>query len=390
MPEHEAISLAKPAGVALAVGVAVPALAFAASLPFDEVHEAVTPAMVPFVAGAAVGVGAFALGASRAARRADDEVADGTVADGERGGMRFSRRRDDLPSDVPVVPRAQDALSEEEAWNDIDSFFDTHTDISCDASRSKDIYQIALEELKRDATATGVTPADTSATTGHVAPFSAPLSQETASFFAAAGVAMPAPVKAAASDVTMPARSVPPVQEATQADADDEDRESARLEALASLDSFKPKVPAAAPGTASPAITSRATVGVVPAVASSGAMPEVPAALDLDFDLDEPDDEVEVPMADYSGHEDMWAQALEILAEPVRPVEPAVPAYQPRHMRAAGARAAATGSLRGVGDTDPTARTKPSTTGSYRMGREYLRVIQGGTSTSSFQQAEGQ
>ncbi len=56
----------------------------------------------------------------------------------------FGRRRND---DVPVIERAAGALSEEEAWAEIDAAMSGNPSISCDPVRSKDIYQIALEEL---------------------------------------------------------------------------------------------------------------------------------------------------------------------------------------------------------------------------------------------------
>ena len=77
-----------------------------------------------------------------------------------------------VPRDVPVIARAAGAPSEAAAWADIDALFDDDSPISCDASRSKDIYQIAFEELRRGAVH-AERPAGSAAATGRMTPMSA-------------------------------------------------------------------------------------------------------------------------------------------------------------------------------------------------------------------------
>ena len=187
MASSHASTRSVAAGLSCGIGLAVPVAAYAVTLPFEGVHGAVAASAVPFAVGALAGVGLFAASnvlldrhvafdaedtaadaapahthegvAARAAglhagltglfARSDDEYEDNP--DVERF---FGRRR--VPKDVPVIARAQWAPSEAEAWADIDSILSEDSPISCDATRSKDIYEIALEELRQsqdDATA---------------------------------------------------------------------------------------------------------------------------------------------------------------------------------------------------------------------------------------------
>ncbi len=155
------------AGLSCGIGLAVPVVAFAATLPFDGPHQIVAAGAVPFAVGALAGVGTFALAArivERGESDADDAVsyAHPSAAFTEHEEADASERffgRHGAPKGVPIIARAEGAPSEEEAWAEIDELLNDDSPISCDPARSKDIYEIALEELRRgSAAASGVTP----------------------------------------------------------------------------------------------------------------------------------------------------------------------------------------------------------------------------------------
>ncbi len=323
--EHRALV----AGLSVGTGLAIPAAVFAATIPFDEAHTVVTAAALPFAAGSLMGVGIHALNAHIVGSHAEDldQAHERAQARAQaRSESAYIARREG----VPVISRAMDAMSEEEAWADIDSMLDAN--VSCDPSKSKDIYEIALEEMERDAreAAEAQAAAQTQAAQ-------------------AAAQAASAPVRATAPDTT---------------------------------DMF-----VALAGTPAPAQTPDAT------------------STFMLYDLDEPEDEiteVEVPMIDYSGHEDMWAAALAILDE-----EMSVPAATPSPVaQSVAADPDATVMVSALGDTFAVApeRMQAMVDGgrttethvhvnelledefenvpsqSFRsQSREYLRVIQGGT-----------
>ncbi len=58
------------AGLSIGAGIAVSAAAFAATIPFDDIHATVTTALVPFAVGSLAGVGIHAI-----ATAIDDHVA---------------------------------------------------------------------------------------------------------------------------------------------------------------------------------------------------------------------------------------------------------------------------------------------------------------------------
>lgn len=326
--EHRALV----AGLSVGAGLVIPAAAFAATIPFDDAHAFVTAAAIPFAAGSLAGIGIHALNARViGAHAADlDQAHERAQARAEaRAESAYVARREG----VPVISRAWDAMSEEEAWADIDSMLDASANVSCDPINSKDIYQIALEEMARDA-------------------------QETAEAQAAqqrAAAATAAPARAAAPDTTD------------------------MFVALAGA--------ATTPAQQSPAATSSFIIG------------------NLD-DLDEPEDEptvneVEVPMIDYSGHEDMWAAALAILDEEPSPAPAPVAApvtvaadpnatvmvsaldntfaVAPERMQAMVDGGRSTEAHTHVNELlEDEFENVPSQ--SFRsQSREYLRVIQGGT-----------
>lgn len=258
--------------ISAGLGVALPLAAYAATLPFDGVNEAIRSDILPLVAGSLAGVGLLAISGhlmdARAERLAEEQVeaarfksafADARSAASthvSRAGSRphgYRGGRSATPNGVPVISRAVDALDEAEAWAEIDAMFSGDSPFSCDPTRSKDMYQIALEELHRTEQAAA---------------------------------------QAAARSAT--------------AAADAREDVIGRDEAMASLYG----------GTVTRASYVPVLPKMQPASAPVSAAPVRPVAVAATVE------DVEVPMADYSGHEDMWARALAILAEDTTPKAP--------------------------------------------------------------------
>lgn len=175
------------AGLSCGVAFAVPVCAYAVTLPFPAANGIVATCALPFTVGALAGVGLVtAMGAVADARaNAHDEDAavgehEASHAAGAHGadeqrrsahaGSRFFGKRG-MPRDVPVIARASGAPSEEDAWAEIDALFSEDSPISCDAAHSKDIYEIAFEELRRNAAPApqAAAPAAASAAPHHAA-----------------------------------------------------------------------------------------------------------------------------------------------------------------------------------------------------------------------------
>ena len=188
---------------------------------------------MPFAIGSLAGMGMLA--ATKRLISSHEEQLDQAAEHVEAVAHRRSENvRAAHQQGVPVISRAVDALSEEEAWAEIDSLLDSDLSVSCDPIHSKDMYQIALEEIARGtASNTACESTDTFTTIPDAAVMG---------FFPFA--------RAGCSQVSVRSR-----------------RPSLR---------FRPDP-----------------------------VPE---------ELEEPE-AIEVPMVDYSGHEDMWAAAL---ADPVR------------------------------------------------------------------------
>ena len=399
------------AGLSCGIGLAAPVVMYAATLPFSSVNETVVAGAVPFAVGAVAGVGIYAasLGiseyrAQHAERLFQPDAMGGaanvnqhqnefqtasmpaqqqwaapqgvataapavqanaaqpsSVFSGLTGA--FQRRRAD--DGVPTIARAADAMSEADAWSMIDSMLDDDSPVSCDPTRSRDVYQVAIDELtyggktgsyNRD----DITAAARAVSGSHTAP-----AGSTAAFVAL--VANAANNAATAQSVTYD--TAVPVTPAAAADpyadeplAVDEETIAARRAAESSLWG------APAQQQAAEAVPYNANLANMPIISDSSAV-----AIDLD-DLDEPvisndmpytvaaaadapasasqpvavDESVDaaadedVPMADYSGHEGMWAAAAAILDEVVEPAPvttfaptpvpaPAAPAYVGRH-----------------------------------------------------------
>lgn len=316
---HRAVAV----GISGGLGVALPFAAYAASVPFDAVHEVIGAEIAPFAIGAVAGVGIMAISAGlmdrRAARRAEEEAEAASFgaafADAETIKAQTAReertKRGPEVKGVPVISRAVDAMSEDDAWAEIDSMLTDDSPISCDPTRSKDMYQIALDELRQrtGVVSQAVSSQQTAATPRPAAQQGAPAPTSLAQQILAARAAAAATAAAEAATGVIDADAI-----------DIEASRAAAMMALYGAGASHPMSRAVVPNVPVISSVTPAPAAVVAAVAANVPSPAVSAP-----------QTVEVPMADYSGHEDMWASALAILAEdtPV-PVsaEKAAPAAQ--------------------------------------------------------------
>ena len=444
MASSDATQRAVLAGLSCGIGLAAPVVMYAATLPFSSVNETVVAGAVPFAVGAVAGVGIYAasLGISEyrgqhAERLFEPDAMGGAAQFGRTqnefktapipaqpyatsqtaapaaqpnaeqpssvfSGLTGAFQRRHADDGVPTIARAADAMSEADAWSMIDSMLDDDSPVSCDPARSRDVYQVAIDELtyggqtgsyNRDdiAAAARAVSGSQAAPAGSTAAFVALVANAAASNAATgngayaaasgtdyaapgAGYAAPnagyaAPGAAYASAQTVTYDTAVPVTPASVADpyadeplAVDEETIAARRAAESSLWG------APAQQQAAGAVPYNTNIANMPIIKDAAA-----AAIDLD-DLDEPvisndmpyvvaapadapvsanqsvavdepadaADEEDVPMADYTGHEGMWAAAAALLDEisgpapvatfvPAPAPAPAAPAYVGRH-----------------------------------------------------------
>lgn len=443
---HRAIAV----GISGGIGLAVPLLAHVATQSSPEAQATVASLSIPFALGSFAGVGAYVLSSSlfdmmdrREAERAAEsasatataqadapasaqgafeqesgdaapfaagECAPAAVTTSFEADIERFFGRHGKPDDVPVIARAADAMSEAQAWEEIDSMLSDSSPVSCDPLQSKDIYQIALEELARSG-ATGVVGRASAAR--HAAPAAA------AGASAASAAAGDASVPADATATFMAiAASREGVTESLSKDRLDEI--ASREAAMGSLDIMvaEEDMPAVAP-VAQPA----QPVTVAP---QAGAAVQATSLIDLDLDepsgfvfqpaqagpvavaadaadaadvaaesvasaasssTDNESQTVEVPMVDYSGHEEMWAEALAILEEPAAPAAPMGAHFAPRVAAVnEGRRATAVHSH--VNQLLDQELNHIESQSMRHTSREFLRVIQGGTAAMPRLQAE--
>ena len=381
---------------------------YAATLPFSSVNETVVAGAVPFAVGAVAGVGIYAasLGiseyrAQHAERLFEPDAMGGAAQFGRThnefktasipaqqyaapqaaasaaqpnaaqpssvfSGLTGAFQRRHVDDGVPTIARAADAMSEADAWSMIDSMLDDDSPVSYDPARSRDVYQVAIDELTYGGQTGSYNRDDIAAAARAVSGSQAAPAGSTAAFVAL--VANAANNAATAQSVTYD--TAVPVNPTSMADpyaneplaADDEETIAARRAAESSLWG------APAQQQAAGAVPYNTNIANMPIISDSSAV-----AIDLD-DLDEPvisndmpyaaaapadapvsaaqsvavDEtadaaaEQDVPMADYSGHEGMWAAAAAILDEISEPAPvaafapapapaPAAPAYVGRH-----------------------------------------------------------
>ena len=265
---HRAVAI----GVSGGLGIALPAAAWAATLPFPDINDIVRADAVPFAAGALVGVGALAactgILAHRAERPESAEAAEeasfaSVFGDAGEASPRAQRFKRSTPKGVPVIARAVDAPSMEDAWAEIDAMLDDDSPISCDPARSKDMYQIAFEEMRRTASA----PHATAEAAAGTAPAASAPADSTAVFLAAArpAVAVPQPEPVPA----MPTAPEVPV-------ADYRGHEAMWAAALSILDEDAAPV-TAAPSAAVPVPAAPAHAAAAPVAAAAPGIPTTPA-----------------------------------------------------------------------------------------------------------------
>lgn len=411
MASSDATQRAVLAGLSCGIGLAAPVVMYAATLPFSSVNETVVAGAVPFAVGAVAGVGIYAasLGiseyrAQHAERLFEPDAMGGAAQFGRThnefktasipaqqyaapqtassasfgaeqsssvfSGLTGAFQRRHADDDVPTIARAADAMSEDDAWSMIDSMLDDDSPVSCDPTRSRDVYQVAIDELTYGGQTGSYNRDDIAAAARAVSGSQAAPAGSTAAFVALVANAANNAANNAATAQSVTYDTAVPVSPASMPDpyaneplaADDEETIAARRAAESSLWG------APAQQQAAGAVPYNTNIANMPIISDSSAV-----AIDLD-DLDEPvisndmpyavaapadapasasqpvvvDESVDaaaeedVPMTDYSGHEGMWAQAAAILDEigepaPVTTFVPtpapasAAPAYVGRH-----------------------------------------------------------
>lgn len=392
---HRSAAIGLSGGLALAV----PLAAYAATLPFDGVHYVVRTAGLPFALGAFAGIGFYAMSSAFYESREEAEEAEQVGSDESLfatgildGGTGMFRRRG-ADDSVPVIARAVDAMSEAEAWAEIDQLLSEDSPVSCDASTSKDIYQLALEELARAASSspdsTRAAAAAGGATASGQASAAGPasVSADARDASAAAGHTAGMPALAAGSNGdAMQATSVDlDLDEPSGVFAVTDDVVAAVVAADAAAEAAA--VEAAAAEAAAEAAAPAAGAPVAAAVAQGAPVGDEASAA---FGDDAPVQEV--VMVDYTGHEEMWARAIAVLEEDAAPVA-AAGSYRPKHaLRTdfiddpARARAVAEGARSTrmhshVNEILSEELDRVDSQGVRRTSHEYLRVIQGGTAS---------
>ena len=384
------------------------------------------------------------LDTGRIPRIEQDAPADtGSLLSGITGA--FQRRRS--LDDVPTIARAADAPNDDEAWAMIDSMLDEDSPVSCDPSCSRDVFEVAIDELKGAASKTGsINREDIAAAARVVAGSKAVPAGTTAQFVSMVAAANATATKAAAAQDgawTQPASAAH--DDGISREADDAENVAAREAAVNSLWGT-PETPMA--GAAKPTVPYNDALASLPVITVAGAeapvsaddtfissvaanvsqpgepqpcAPVVDQADDADAAtemLDEAPSAVDVPMADYSGHEDMWAAALAVLDEPAASAPVAVdivanapaidsePSYIGMHSRVLPddtarlsrksierAEAIAEGVLANrrharINKILEEEIDRIDSRSVRRTGHEYLSVIEGGTSPFSPLQAE--
>ena len=397
------------AGLSCGIGLAAPVVMYAATLPFSSVNETVVAGAVPFAVGAVAGVGIYAasLGISEyraqhaerlfqldamggaanvnehqnesqtasmpaqqqwAAPQGVAAAAPAVPADAAQPSSVFSGltgafQRLHTDDGVPTIARAADAMSEADAWSMIDGMLDDDSPVSCDPARSRDVYQVAIDELTYGGKTGSYNRDDIAAAARAVSGSHAAPAGSTAAFVALVANAAnnAAAAQSATYDTAVPVTPAAVTAVDSYADeplAVDEETIAARRAAESSLWGAPAQQQAAEAvpynaNLANMAIINDASAAVIdlddldePVISND--VPHVvdaPASASQSVAVDEPVDatpEEDVPMADYSGHEGMWAAAAAILDEVVEPApvaapvsmpapQPAAPAYVGRH-----------------------------------------------------------
>ena len=403
MASSDATQRAVLAGLSCGIGLAAPVVMYAATLPFSSVNETVVAGAVPFAVGAVAGVGIYAASLGISEYRAEhdgrlfqpdamggaanfnqhhSEFKTASIPAQQQGAPQpaapagqanaaqpssaflsgltgaFQRRHAD--DGVPTISRAANAMDEAEAWAMIDSMLDDDSPVSCDPERSRDVYQVAIDELTNGGKTGSYNRDDIAAAARAVSGSHAAPAGSTAAFVAlVANAANSAAHNAASSGASATAASASQQNTAQSTPAADlyadepltvdEETIAARRAAESSLWG------ASAQKQAAEAAPYNANLASMPIISDTTGVDladlDEPAAITASIDAQDrvdtgnlPDASLEedIPMTDYSGHEDMWAAAVAIMAEVVDPAPvmastavsvpvPAAPAYVGRH-----------------------------------------------------------
>lgn len=224
-------------------------------------------------------------------------------------------------------------MDEAEAWSMIDSMLDDDSPVSCDPARSRDVYQVAIDELTNGGQTGSFNRDDIAAAARAVSGSQAAPAGSTAAFVA---LVANAAANNACSATSADANASADNSYVDEAMAADEEAVAARRAAESSLWGAPARQQAA---EAAPYNANLASMPIISGVADIDLDDlDEPAAITATIDAqdridtgDLPDAslEVDVPMADYSGHEDMWAAATAILDEIDEPAPVAAPAPAP-------------------------------------------------------------
>ena len=400
------------AGLSCGIGLAAPVVMYAATLPFSSVNETVVAGAVPFAVGAVAGVGIYAasLGISEyraqhaerlfqpdatggaanvnehqnesqtasmpaqqqwaapqgVATAAPTVPADAVQPSSVFSGLTGAFQRLHTDDGVPTIARAADAMSEADAWSMIDGMLDDDSPVSCDPARSRDVYQVAIDELTYGGKTGSYNRDDIAAAARAVSGSHAAPAGSTAAFVAlVANAANNAAAQSVTYDTAVPVTPAAATAVDSYADeplAVDEETIAARRAAESSLWGAPAQRQAAEAvpynvNLANMPIINDASAAAIdlddldePVISNdmayvADAPVDAPASASQSVAVDEPVDatpEEDVPMADYSGHEGMWAAAAAILDEVIEPAsvassvftpvpQPAAPAYVGRH-----------------------------------------------------------
>ena len=390
MASSDATQRAVLAGLSCGIGLAAPVVMYAATLPFSSVNETVVAGAVPFAVGAVAGVGIYAASLGISEYRAEhdghlfepdavggaaqfgqthNEFKTASIPAQQQGatpqpaapadqanaaqpssaflsGLTGAFQRRHADDGVPTIARAANAMDEAEAWSMIDSMLDDDSPVSCDPARSRDVYQVAIDELTNGGKTGSYNRDDIAAAARAVSGSHAAPAGSTAAFvalvanaannaaYSGASSAAYTSAAAAASTGQQSAAQVAPVADpfADEPLAVDEETIAARRAAESSLWGASAQMQAAEAAPYNAKLASMPIISDAKGVDLSDL--DEPAAITASIDAQDrvdtdslPDASLEedVPMADYSGHEDMWAAAMAIMAEAAEPTPVAVP-----------------------------------------------------------------
>lgn len=382
MASSDATQRAVLAGLSCGIGLAAPVVMYAATLPFSSVNETVVAGAVPFAVGAVAGVGIYAaslgiseyrsehdgrlfepdaVGGAAQFGRAHNEFKTASIPAQQQGsapqpavpadqanatqpssaflsGLTGAFQRRHADDGVPTIARAANAMDEAEAWSMIDSMLDDDSPVSCDPVRSRDVYQVAIDELTNGGKTGSYNRDDIAAAARAVSGSHAAPAGSTAAFVAlvanAANSAAYNGASSAASSGQQSTAQAAPVADpfADESLAVDEETIAARRAAESSLWGASAQMQAAEAAPYNAKLASMPIISDAKGVDLSDL--DEPAAITASIDAQDrvdtdslPDASLEedVPMADYSGHEDMWAAAMAIMAEAAEPAPVAVP-----------------------------------------------------------------